>query len=274
MDPWWTRLRTDPAGFDGGVQRSTTDDTGPTPTRLDARASFRRGVVDTAPIAVGIIPFGLVAGAAAVDAGLGVDGAMALSLLVFAGASQLAAIDLLGREAPAVVVLLTVAVINLRMAMYSAALAPILGRYRRPARLSAAYVLVDQAFALTVARDGEWGERWHALAYYVGVALPLWLLWQVDTLVGALVGAALPEWLPLSATLPLVFLALLVPAVSDRATLVAAVVSGTLATVFADLAFNLGLLVGAFSGIVAGSLVALRGGLDLDVDADDEESRP
>lgn len=222
------------------------------------RAAVREGVVDVLPVAIGIIPFGLVAGAAAVEAGLGVDGGLGLSMIVFAGASQLAAIELFARDAPAVVVVLTVAIINLRMAMYSAAVAPVLARHPRRHRLAAAYVLVDQVFAMLLDRDAVDDGAWNRLGYYVGLGGTLWVLWQLDTLVGAVVGASIPDWLPLSAALPLVFLALLVPAVTDRATFAAAVVSGTIATIGVDLPYNSGLLIGAVSGILVGTLVSLR----------------
>lgn len=225
---------------------------------LTLRGAFREGAVEVLPIVAGIIPFGLVAGAAAVEADLGLEGAMSLSLLVFAGASQLAAIDLFARDAPLLVVLLTVAVINLRMAMYSASLAPRLADVPLFRRMAAAYFLVDQAYALSIMRVEQDAGRPHRLAYYFGVAVPLWFNWQLMTAIGALVGSTIPEWLPLEATIPLVFLALLVPAITDRATLAAAVVSGAVATLAAGLPNNAGLLVGAFSGITAGTLVALR----------------
>lgn len=222
------------------------------------RDAFHEGVLEVLPIVAGIIPFGLVAGAAAVDAGIGIEGGMALSVLVFAGASQLAAIDLFARDAPLLVVLLTVGVINLRMAMYSASLAPRLADVPLLRRMAASYFLVDQAYALTIMRVERHPGRGHRLAYYFGVALPLWVNWQLMTAVGALVGSTIPAWLPLEATIPLVFLAMLVPAVTDRATFAAAVVSGAVATVAAGLPNNTGLLVGAFSGIAVGALVALR----------------
>lgn len=227
---------------------------------MTARGAFVAGVRDVAPVVVGIIPFGLVAGAAAVDAGLGVEGAVALSTLVFAGASQLATIDLLARDAPTLVVLATVVIINLRMAMYSAALSPVLAYAPTRRRVGAAYLLVDQAFALTVGRDAMRPGAPHALAYYLGTGTLLWANWQAMTVVGALIGSSIPDWLPLSATIPLVFLALLVPAMSDRPTVVAGVVSGVVATLGAGLPANAGLLVGAFSGIAAGTVVALRAG--------------
>lgn len=227
---------------------------------MTVRDAFVAGARDVAPVVVGIIPFGLVAGAAAVDAGLGIEGAVALSTLVFAGASQLATIDLLARDAPMLVILATVVIINLRMAMYSAALSPVLSYAPTRQRLGAAYLLVDQAFALTVGRDAMRPGAPHAIAYYFGTGTLLWVNWQVMTVVGALVGSSIPDWLPLSATIPLVFLALLVPSMSDRPTVVAGVVSGVVATLGAGLPANAGLLVGAFSGIAAGTVVALRAG--------------
>ncbi len=225
---------------------------------LTLRGAFREGALEVLPIVAGIIPFGLVAGAAAVDAGLGIEGGMALSLLVFAGASQLAAIDLLARDAPLLIILLTVGVINLRMAMYSASLAPRLAHVPLLQRMAAAYFLVDQAYALTIMRVDRAPTRPHRIAYYAGVAAPLWINWQIMTAVGAVLGSTIPDWLPLEATIPLVFLAMLVPAITDRATLAAAVVSGVVATLAVGLPNNAGLLVGAFSGIAAGTLVALR----------------
>ena len=236
----------------GGMHMTSQTD------ELTLRGALREGVLEVLPIVAGIIPFGLVAGAAAVDAGIGIEGGMALSLFVFAGASQLAAIELLARDAPLLIILLTVGVINLRMAMYSASLAPRLAHVSLPRRLLAAYPLTDQAFALTVMRVDANPSRPHRLAYYVGVAMPLWLNWQLMTAVGAVLGSTIPAWLPLEATIPLVFLAMLVPAITDRATLAAAVVSGVVATLAADLPNNIGLLVGAFSGIAAGTVVALR----------------
>ena len=221
------------------------------------RDAVREGLVEVAPIVAGIIPFGLVAGAAAVEAGLGAEGGLSLSVLLFAGASQLAAIELLARDAPMLVVLVTVAVINLRMAMYSAALAPVFADQPLRRRLLIAYPLVDQAFALTVNRRTVHPRRPHTVAYYLAVGTFLWVNWQVMTLLGAVLGSTIPDWLPLEATIPLVFLAILVPAVTDRATLATAVVAGVVATVADGLPNNTGLLVGAFSGIAAGAAVAL-----------------
>jgi len=217
---------------------------------MDRRASVVAGMRDVAPFLLGIVPFGLVAGAAVVAAGLPPELAVGLSVLVFAGASQLAAVDLLGAGTNAVVVVLTVLVINLRMMMYSASLAPYLDRLSLRERVPVAYLLTDQAFALSVTRfeTDDVARRW----YYVGVALSVWLVWQVCTVVGVAVGASVPDSVPLGFAVPLTFLALLVPAVKGKASGAAALLGGTVALALTSAPFNLGLVGGALVGVVAG----------------------
>lgn len=221
------------------------------------RAAFRQGAIDISPVVVGVIPFGLIAGAAAVENGMGLGEALAFSTFVFAGASQLAAIDLLGQGAPALVAIATILVINLRMLMYSASLAPHLAAEPVHRRLGAAYVLTDQAYAVSIARFVQQPDQ-PRLPYYLGTALPLWANWQLMTAVGALAGSSLPEAIPLGFAVPLVFLALLAPAVYDRPTVAAALSSGIVATAAAGLPANLGMPLAAVTGVVVGATVSLR----------------
>jgi 4-azaleucine resistance transporter AzlC len=216
---------------------------------VSRRDDYVAGARTVAPVLVGVVPFGLVAGAAAVEADLSVAQAIGLSTVVFAGAAQLAAIELLGQDAPLAVVVGTALVINARMFMYSASIAPYFEGLAARVRPLVAYLLADQIYALSIIRFRESGtSTW----YYLGVASPLWGVWVVTTIVGALVGTRIPSWLPLEFAVPLTFLALLVPVVEDRASLVAAVVGGGVAVVGAGLPYNLGLLAGALGGIGAG----------------------
>jgi 4-azaleucine resistance transporter AzlC len=227
-------------------------------------AAFRRGVRDVAPLLLGIIPFGLVAGIATVNAGLGLPAAVGLSVVVFAGASQLAALELLGQNAPLTVVVATAVVINLRLLMYSASIAPYFREFTGRWKAALAYVLTDQAYAVSVASyrsDSDVDRKW----YYLGVAVTLWGVWQVTTVVGALLGTGVPDAWGLEFAIPLVFLAILVPAIEDRSSVVAAVVGGTVAVGGAGLPLNLGLLVAAGVGITAGVLTeSVTGGADGD----------
>lgn len=231
----------------------------PAPPAPTVRQAFLEGARDVLPIVVGVIPFGLIVGVSATASGLTVADTLISSLVVFAGASQLAMIDLLGQGSPWIVAVLTAAVINVRMVMYSASMAPWLADVPLGSRAGAAYFLTDQSFALSVTRYArEAGTPRTRLAYYLGTALPLWLNWQIVTVVGVVAGAAVPDAVPLEATIPLVFLALLVPAVSDRPTLAAAIVGATVAVAAAPLPANLGLVAGAVSGIATGTVLDRR----------------
>lgn len=214
-------------------------------------ADFRRGVRDVVPMLVGVTPFAVVSGIAAVEAGLDVSQAVGLSVIVFAGASQLAALELLGRDTPIGIVVVTAVVINLRMLMYSASIAPYLRDVSARVRAGLAYVLTDQAYALslTAFRSDRPVDR---TAYYLGVAVALWAVWQVATVGGIVLGSGVPDAWGLEFAVPLIFLALLVPAIEDRQTGLAAVVGGAVAVAGTGLPLNLGLLVGASGGIAAG----------------------
>lgn len=225
----------------------------------DVRQAFRDGLIAMAPLALGVAPFGLVVGVSAVDHGLSVLDAATMSVFVFAGASQLAAIDLLGDSAPLLVVVGTALIINMRMLMYSASLAPHVREVEFRGRLAMTYLLVDQNYALSVVR---WEQRTESaaakLAFFLGVGIPLWLTWQIATVAGAVFGGEVPSGFPLSFTITLVFLAILVPVLTDRPRVVAAVVAGAVAAVTQALPANLALVAGAISGIVAGAWVDAR----------------
>lgn len=227
---------------------------------MDRRSSFLAGArAVVVPTVAGIVPFALVAGAAAVAAGLTTVDAVGLSVLVFAGASQIAAIDLLADGAAVPVIVLTVLVVNLRMVMYSASLASYFEELSLPTRLPVAYVLTDYAYGLSVTRfesEGSVARLW----YYLGAALPLWVAWQVATVVGAIAGARVPDAIPLDFVVPLVFIALLMPTVEDRPSAGAALIGGGVALAAVTLPFNLGLITGAVAGIVAGVAVD-KGGI-------------
>lgn len=230
-------------------------------TRASRAAALRAGATAVAPIVVGIVPFGLIAGVAAVERGMTTLDALALSVGIFAGASQLAAIEVLGGGGSVVVAIITVLVINLRMVMYSASLAPWLAHEPARRRWLVAYLLTDQAYALSLVRytdpDAEELPAADRVWFYLGVAGTLWLTWQLCTVAGALLGGGIPDAVPLGFAVPLVFLALLPPAVTDRPTVVAATVGAAVATAGAAWPANLGMLAGALLGIAAGTAVAL-----------------
>ncbi len=231
-----------------------------------ARPELVAGARAVAPMLIGVIPFGLVAGATPATTGLGGEAAIGLSTIVFAGASQLAAADALADGASAAVAVVAACTINLRLMLYSASLAPHVAQVPLRRRLLMGYVLTDQAYAVSITRwttdaDAEAAGGPPApgldrkLPYYFGAAVTLWGNWQVCTILGVLIGSALPESLPLDFAVPLVFLVLLVPAITSRPAGVAAGVGGGIALVAAEAgASHLSVLFGALAGIVAGAV--------------------
>ncbi|MDZ7799238.1 MAG: AzlC family ABC transporter permease [Trueperaceae bacterium] len=223
-----------------------------------SRPAFKEGVKDVAPMMLGVAPFGMITGVSAAAIGMGTPDAVGMSALVFAGASQLAAIALIGQEASFWVIVATTFMINLRMAMYSASLAPWLVHLRPLTRLGLSYLMTDQAYAFSILRYPREPDDFPRRDYYLGVATPLWALWLTATAAGALLGAQVPPAWQLDFAIPLTFLALLAPAVRNVPSLLAALTGGALAVALQGLPFNLGLVLGALSGIAAGTVAEGR----------------
>ena len=214
------------------------------------------------PLLIGVIPFGLVAGAAPVDAGLGGGIAIGLSSVVFAGASQLAMVDVLGSGGSVAVAVLTAWTINLRLMLYSASLSPFLARESHARRAGIAYVLTDQAYAVSITRwtgGGRSAEPERRVPFYLGAALALWVNWQICTVVGVLVGGAIPDSLPIEFAVPLVFLVLLIPTLTSSPAVMAAVFGGAAAVLCAQFGDpHLATVAGAAAGITAGVVAEYR----------------
>lgn len=225
--------------------------------RQDRQASFVAGAADVGPILLGILPFALIAGVAAVDAGLTTVQAVAMSVFVFAGASQLAAIELIEQNVHAAVIVGTVAVINLRLMMYSASIAPYLRSLTGRVRWTLAYFLTDQVYALSVTRFDD-DEATSRVWYYLGAGLPLWLVWVGGTWAGVGLGARIPAGLSLDFAVPLTFIALLVPNLTDRPSVIAAGAASIAAVTGAGLPYNLGLIAGAVVGVTVGAATEVR----------------
>lgn len=183
------------------------------------RSAFYSGIRDVLPALPANVPFGVIAGVATVAVGVDSAQAVAFTGLLFAGAAQVAAVELLDQHAPVALVVLTALVVNLRYVMYSASVATRFKDLSTRWKLVVAFFLLDVTYALAVARfdpsdppGPETGRR-----YYLGTALPLWGTWVGASLVGIVFGAQVPESLQLDFAIPLLFMGLLFPALKrDR----------------------------------------------------------
>lgn len=225
------------------------------------RSAVRAGIRDAVLIVIGYIPFGLAAGAAMAQADVSPVLSILSSPILFAGASQLVAIQLLGSGAGIALIVLSVAIINARHLLYSASLEPHLADWSRGQRMGAAFLLSDPVFALSISRferEGGAGPRGAQLGYYFAAGITCFAGWASLTAIGVLLGGFIPSWVPLELAIPLTFLLLLLPLIRDRAGLVAASVGGLGAFLAHPLPFGAGLMVGALAGLVAGGIVLAR----------------
>ena len=215
---------------------------------------LRVGIRDSLPFHLGVFPFGLVTGIAGLEAGLSPEQAVAMSAVVYAGASQLAALELLGDSAPLVLVVGTAVIVNLRLIMYSASIAPYFADKSRRIRAGVGFLLGDYAYVRSVVEFKNEPGR-DRLRYYLGLAGAIWIVWVMGSVIGVGIGASIPPELELSFAIPLVFLALLVSAMKDRTTISTGIAAGIGALVGAAAPFNFGLVIGAVTGIAAGRFV-------------------
>jgi predicted branched-subunit amino acid permease len=251
-------------------------------------SEFISGVKAELPILLGVAPFGMIYGALAMTAGLPASMAQAMSSVVFAGSAQFIAVQLISQGAPALVLLLTTFIVNIRHMLYSASMAPHLRPLRPGWKWVLAYLLTDEAYAVSILhyqqtdaevhhRDAESAEDGqedpvrvestpspghpvtvspcHPAArhwYLLGAGLALWVTWQISTGAGIFLGARMPPSWALDFALPLTFIALLAPVLKDRPTVAAAVAAGVVAVLGAGWPYKLGLVVAALTGIAVG----------------------
>ena len=225
-----------------------------------AARAFWLGFRDAMPFLVVVVPFGMLFGVVAAEAGWGLAEIMAMTVMVIAGASQFTALQLLSEHAPLLIVIVTALAVNLRMAMYSASMSQHVGALPFWKRALIAYTLTDQTFGVAINRytlRPEAGPGWK-VAYYFGVSVPVCVPWYAATWLGAVAGGAIPEGLALDFAVPITFLALVGPSLRTVPHLVAAAVSVAVSLALAWLPYNLWLLVAAVLAMATGAGVEAR----------------
>ena len=248
-----------------------------TPASMNASGEFLAGCRDEAPLLLGVAPFGMIYGIAALAAGVPAWVAQLASAIVFAGAAQLVIVQMLAAGAGFIPIALTSGLLNLRHVLYSASMAEYVRHLPRRWRLLLAYVLTDEAYAVAVLRY----QQRHAAAadhaehtdsgtpaadatadlrhwYFLGAGFTLWAGWQLSTAAGLLFGATIPPEWELDFAVPLTFIALLTLLLRERAGQAAALVAGLGALAFAALPYKLGLVAAIVLGLAAGAWAVRR----------------
>jgi len=219
-----------------------------------ADPDFRAGFAEMLPANVGLTPFGLVCGLGAAAAGANLLGALGMSAIIFSGAAQVLAIQLLAAGAPLAVVVLTCFVAGLRFLMYSAAMAPYLRPLPPRWQQALAFLLTDQAFATSVKRFDAGADPRAGAMHFLGAGFALWSWWQVTNVLGYFTGNLIPVSWSLDFAVPLCFIALVAPHMRTAPTIGAALVAGCAVIALSALPMRLNLIVAGTLGIVAGTL--------------------
>lgn len=181
-----------------------------------------------------------------------------MSSIVFAGSAQFVTAQLFSESAPAFVMILTIAVVNLRHMLYSASLAPYLKDLSLKWKVLLSYLLTDEAYAPSILYYEKEGLAKYKYWFLFGAGISLWLNWQISTAIGVFLGASIPDDLSLDFALPLTFIAMIVPVMKEQPVTAAAVSAGLTALLAYSLPYKLGLILAALVGILVGMLLEQR----------------
>lgn len=236
--------------------------------RTGSTRSFRDGAIQALPIVLGYVPIGFAYGVLGRAAGLPMWAILAMCILVYAGSAQFIAVSLLAAGEPAVTVIVTTFIVNLRHMLYSSAIAPRLERMSRGRLAWVAAELTDESFVMASRAAGE-QRRCLSFPFMSGLQGTAQVSWTLGSLLGALAGSFVgdPTRLGLDYALVAMFLGLLALQIHGRREVVVALVAGTLSLVL--------YLVGVGStGVILATVAASLAGLLLSPRRGEERTEP
>lgn len=177
-------------------------------TENSAASDFWNGVRLSMPVVVASAPFALLFGAVAVDNGFSVLEAFLMSALIFGGASQMVGIELFGQHVAPWLIVLSIFAVNFRHVLYSAGIGRRMTHWPVIQQAMGFFVLTDPQFAVAEAK-AQSGET-VGFAWYMGLGLPVYLFWVIESALGAVFGKLIPDThaLGIDFLLPIYFLGL------------------------------------------------------------------
>ena len=169
-----------------------------------------KGFYDVSPLLLPVVPFGIIFGAIGIELGFGPYITYATSIIIFSGASQIVFFQLLSNGASSLIAITSSSVVSTRHLLYGAVVAQYLSKLSLMWKIFLSYLLTDQAFAVSHEFFKKNSNDEYKHYHLLGAGLTLWIVWQLTTVIGILLGSIVPEELGLSFTIPLTFLALLI----------------------------------------------------------------
>jgi len=225
------------------------------------RDAFVRGAREAVPALVATSIWGLVTGVAMITTGLSTAQALAMTLLVYAGSAQMAALPLIAAGAPVWVVVVTATIVNLRFVIFSATLWSYVGRLPLLRRLALGYLTADIGLALFMSRYGDLPTDQRGSSeqvwYLFGSCCATWLSWQPMSILGIFLAGYFPSRWGLELAAILALIAFTVPLVVGRATVAGCLTAGIVGVLGAALPLKLGLLLAVIAGVMVAMAVDL-----------------
>ena len=198
------------------------------------KENLLKGFYDVSPLLLPVVPFGIIFGAIGIELGFGPYITYATSIIIFSGASQIVFFQLLSNGASSIIAITSSSVVSTRHLLYGAVVAQYLSKLSLMWKIFLSYLLTDQAFAVSQEFFKKNSNDDYKHYHLLGAGLTLWIVWQLTTVIGILLGSIVPEELGLSFTIPLTFLALLINYFRKIDHLIVIFVSGLSSILFYD----------------------------------------
>jgi predicted branched-subunit amino acid permease len=228
----------------------------PGAARRIEKEAFQEGWRASASTIPAVLAWGMVSGMAMVKSGMSIFQSLGMSLLVYAGSAQFAALPLLAAGVPLLVVFFTAMIVNLRFVIFSAAVAPHFEHLPWYRRVWYGFFNGDISMAFFPQRypPSTFNQPAGKIGYFAAICYPGWVAWQLGATIGILLGSQIPESWNIGFAGTLALIAVMIPMTSSLPALAGVVVSGTVAVLALELPYRLGLLLAMVLGMAAAML--------------------
>jgi len=220
--------------------------------------TINRAAMDIMPLALATVPWGILCGSLAINIGLTAIQAQLMSLLVFAGAAQLASITIMGAAGAISSIFSSTFVISSRHLLYSAVFREHVRQRSFLVRCCIAFFLTDEMFAVTCAYIQK--HKTFSALYAISAGITFYVVWNASTFAGIVAGQYIPnlESLGLEFAIAATFIAIVIPSIKDKSILIAVIVSGLSALVLSIYIPDSALIIATIGGMLAGYFTPIK----------------
>jgi len=219
-------------------------------------SEFKNGCLQEIPLQLGVFPFGIAYGILGIEVGLTNIQTYLLSIIIFAGVSQIVFAQLFSTFTPSFMIVGTIGIVNLRHILYGVSLSSYLKKLSLKWRIILSYLITDEAFAISYKRFSEEKKTKYMHFHLLGSGITLWISWQISTLIGIFIGPSIPNSLNLEYVIPLSFIAIVVVSINTKIKLIIFIMSALLSILLRDLPWNLWIITSALISIIIGVLIS------------------